>query len=180
MPSLLDRFMPRNLLKDSSPTKMLPSYVSRSMSEQSGMRKSLPSLQLSPMKNCKRFKSGSLSQQRSLCPQVHYFPWCEECQMMVVLEEPPPLTNKRPKTSTPSFRDLVRAVRVQANSPYQFPLAWRQAQEQQKNMMELCQEWRREQFTKAVTTRQEQVEHQQALQLLAQKCQEAHGKLRRK
>jgi len=75
--------------------------------------------------------------------------------MMMVLEEPPPLTNEKPKTLTPSFGDLVRAVRVQANSPYQFPLTWRQAQEQQKNTMELCWEWRKEQFAKAVATRWE-------------------------
>jgi len=77
--------------------------------------------------------------------------------MMVVPEmeemEPPCPTNKTPKTSTLSFEDLIRMVKAQASGPYQFPHAWRQAQELQKNTMEQCSIWREEQFQRAVETR---------------------------
>jgi len=77
---------------------------------------------------------------------------------MVAMEtEPPPLTNKKPRASTPTFGDLVRAVRVWANGPYQYPLMWRQAQEQQTETMKLCDKWREEQFQWVVEKRQVQL-----------------------
>src|SRR6266702_1731791 len=150
-PNPLDKSMPRSWKRDSSPTKMQPNYVRTSMSEPE--TRSLPS-SLSPppllLNSCDRQGRDSPNLQRNSCPQVHYSPWCMECQMMMA--EPHHPTRMTPKKSTPSFGELAKAVRIQANGPYQSPLAWWQSQQLQKNTMEQCQEWWEEQFQRAVTS----------------------------
>src|SRR6266702_961538 len=151
-----------SLTQNSSPNKRRKNSALRSISDPTPPTRT-PWLLLLPSKRWIESNFNSQPFNRSQCPCMHYHPWCNNCQTLMVWEPPQPTRLKSTK-SIPPFGDLKTVV--QARSRFQSPFMTQIGA--QNTLKKVCSKWRDEQFARAITKRSGQLAAQEALH------QEAH------